>query len=248
MSQEAQSPTPHQQPPSPSGPTTSELLREPPPVRKDTARQHELQDPSSPTKPSKLFRTQSGLQMPLIDIGDSFLAVPVSLNGMSVLADPKEVEEAPVERVVQIADPKEVEEAPVERVVQIADPKEVEEAPVERVVQIADPKEFEEALSGVHRVVQIAGPKEVEEAQPTPNTTDKGKARKDPHTSSDKPPLDPKKCPLMRSIRKKGSKSDISSLLTAPPACRKLDIDPAKSDDKENAMCPLEYGIFVMDD
>ena len=182
MSQEAPSPTPHQQPPSPppspSGPTTSELRREPPPVRKDTARQHELQDPSSPKKPSKLFRTQSGLQMPLIDIGDSFLAVPVSLNGMSVLADPTEVEEA----------------------------------------------------------------------LPTPNTTDKGKGRKDPNTSSDKPPLDPKKCPLMRSSRKKGSKSDVSSLLTAPPACRKLDIDPAKSDDKENAMCPLEYGIFVMDD
>ena len=238
MSQEAPSPTPHQQPPSPppspSGPTTSELRREPPPVRKDTARQHELQDPSSPTKPSKLFRTQSGLQMPLIDIGDSFLAVPVSLNGMSVLADPKEVEEAPVERVVQIADPKEV-----------------EESMSQRVVQIADPKEVEEALSGVHRVVQFADPKdpkEVEEALPTPNTTDKGKGRKDPNTSSDKPPLDPKKCPLMRSSRKKGSKSDVSSLLATPPACRKLDIDPAKSDDKENAMCPLEYGIFVMDD
>jgi hypothetical protein len=46
----------------------------------------------------------------------------------------------------------------------------------------------------------------------------------------------------MSSSRKKGSKSDISSILTTPPACRKLDIDYKENTD------PLEYGVFVMDD
>jgi hypothetical protein len=41
-----------------------------------------------------LCRTESGIQMPALDIGDSFLSMPVDLKGMSVLADPKEVEEA----------------------------------------------------------------------------------------------------------------------------------------------------------
>lgn len=79
--------------PSPDGPTTTELLREPPPVRKSVVRcLHELQCPSSPTKPSKLCRTESGI--PPLDLGDSVLSMPVDLKGMSVLADPKEFAEA----------------------------------------------------------------------------------------------------------------------------------------------------------
>jgi hypothetical protein len=50
--------------PSPEGCTTNELRQEPPPVKppvKKTAARclHELQDPSSPPKPRKLYRTES---------------------------------------------------------------------------------------------------------------------------------------------------------------------------------------------
>jgi hypothetical protein len=79
--------------PSPDGPTTADLIREPPPVRKSVVRcLHELQSPSSPTKPHKLCRTESGI--PALDLGDSVLSMPVDLKGMSVLADPKEFAEA----------------------------------------------------------------------------------------------------------------------------------------------------------
>ena len=87
----------HTQPspkPSPDGPTSREVLFEPPPVRKPAARRlHELQDPSSPIKARKLFRTDSVIEMAPIDIGESVLAVPVDLNGMSFTLDPKEFDE-----------------------------------------------------------------------------------------------------------------------------------------------------------
>ena len=90
----------HAQPspkPSPNGPTTRDVLFEPPPVRKPAARRlHELQDPTSPIKAAKLFRTDSTIDfVPInilpIDIGESVLAVPVDLNSMSL--DPKEFDE-----------------------------------------------------------------------------------------------------------------------------------------------------------
>ena len=92
----------HAQPspkPSPNGPTTRDVLFEPPPVRKPAARRlHELQDPTSPIKAAKLFRTDSTIDlvpinMPPIDIGESVLAVPVDLNSMSFMLDPKEFDE-----------------------------------------------------------------------------------------------------------------------------------------------------------
>lgn len=64
--------------PSPEGCTTNELRQEPPPVKppvKKTAARclHELQDPSSPTKPRKLYRTQStyGAPIPSLILGVS---------------------------------------------------------------------------------------------------------------------------------------------------------------------------------
>ncbi len=70
---------------SPQAPTSSLLspppaltssLHSPPPVRKPSAVRclRELQNQASPTKPSKLRRTESGLPMPAVDI------VPVDLN------------------------------------------------------------------------------------------------------------------------------------------------------------------------
>jgi hypothetical protein len=61
-------------------------------------RLHELQDPTSPIKAAKLFRTDStidlaAINMPPIDIGESVLAVPVDLNSMSFMLDPKEFDE-----------------------------------------------------------------------------------------------------------------------------------------------------------
>ena len=58
--------------PSPEGCTTRELRQQPPPVKKPAARcLHELQDPSSPTKPRKLYRTEStyGAPIPSLDLG-----------------------------------------------------------------------------------------------------------------------------------------------------------------------------------
>jgi hypothetical protein len=92
----------HAQPspkPSPNGPTTRDVLFEPPPVRKPAARRlHELQDPTSPIKACKFFRTDStidlaAINMPPIDIGESVLAVPDDLNSMSFMLDPKEFDE-----------------------------------------------------------------------------------------------------------------------------------------------------------
>jgi hypothetical protein len=92
----------HAQPspkPSPNGPTTRDVLFEPPPVRKPAARRlHELQDPSSPIKGHKLYRTDSTIDlapinMAPIDIGESVLAVPVDLNSMSFMLDPEEFDE-----------------------------------------------------------------------------------------------------------------------------------------------------------
>jgi hypothetical protein len=72
-----------------------DVLFEPPPVKKPAARRlHELQDPASPVKARKLFRTESGIELPLIDLGESVLAVPVNLNGMSFLADAKDTDES----------------------------------------------------------------------------------------------------------------------------------------------------------
>jgi hypothetical protein len=90
----AQSPTKPSPKPSPDGPTSRDLLFEPPPVKKPAARRlHELQDPASPVKARKLFRTESGIELPPIDLGESVLAVPVNLNGMSFLADAKDTHE-----------------------------------------------------------------------------------------------------------------------------------------------------------
>jgi len=62
--------------PSPEGCTTNELRQEPPPVKppvKKTAARclHELQDPSSPPKPRKLYRTEStyGAPIPSLILG-----------------------------------------------------------------------------------------------------------------------------------------------------------------------------------
>ena len=62
--------------PSPEGCTTNELRQEPPPVKppvKKTAARclHELQDPSSPPKPRKLYRTEStyGAPIPSLSLG-----------------------------------------------------------------------------------------------------------------------------------------------------------------------------------
>ena len=90
----AQSPTKPSPKPSPDGPTSRDLLFEPPPVKKPAARRlHELQDPASPVKARKLFRTESGIELPPIDLGESVLAVPVNLNGMSFVADVNETHE-----------------------------------------------------------------------------------------------------------------------------------------------------------
>lgn len=67
--------------PSPAGPTSSELLPEPSAPKKSVARcLHELQDPSSPTKPRKLCRTESMLYVPVLNLGDAVLSVPVSMD------------------------------------------------------------------------------------------------------------------------------------------------------------------------
>ena len=58
--------------PSPEGCTTNELRQQPPPVKKAAARcLHELQDPTSPTKPRKLYRTEStyGAPIPSLNLG-----------------------------------------------------------------------------------------------------------------------------------------------------------------------------------
>ena len=91
----AQSPTKPSPKPSPDGPMSRDVLFEPPPVKKPAARRlHELQDPASPIKARKLFRTESGIELPPIDLGESVLAVPVNLNGMSFLADAKDTDES----------------------------------------------------------------------------------------------------------------------------------------------------------
>lgn len=67
--------------PSPDGPTSSELLPEPSAPKKSVARcLHELQDPSSPAKPRKLCRTESMLYVPVLNLGDAVLSVPVSMD------------------------------------------------------------------------------------------------------------------------------------------------------------------------
>ena len=66
--------------PSPEGPTTT--LKAPPPVRKSSVVRclHELQNPASPTKPRKLCRTESVINIPVISLGDSLILMPIDLN------------------------------------------------------------------------------------------------------------------------------------------------------------------------
>ena len=91
MSQSSPKPSPKPSPqpspkPSPVGP--SSVLADPPPVKKRVVRRlHELQDPASPVKPFKLCRTESNLEPPPINLGESVLSVPVDLHGMSFICD-----------------------------------------------------------------------------------------------------------------------------------------------------------------
>ena len=58
--------------PTPEGCTTNELRQQPPPVKRAAVRcLHELQSPSSPTKPRKLYRTEStyGAPIPSLNLG-----------------------------------------------------------------------------------------------------------------------------------------------------------------------------------
>jgi hypothetical protein len=68
--------------PSPEGPTSSQTMDGPPPVKKSAAARclHELQDPASPTKPRKLCRTDSLVNMPVVSLPDSVVFVPIDLN------------------------------------------------------------------------------------------------------------------------------------------------------------------------
>ena len=58
--------------PTPEGCTTNELRQQPPPVKRAAVRcLHELQSPSSPPKPRKLYRTEStyGAPIPSLNLG-----------------------------------------------------------------------------------------------------------------------------------------------------------------------------------
>ena len=81
--------------PSPVGPSSSELLPEPSAPKKSVSRcLHELQDPSSPTKPRKLCRTESMLYVPVLNLGDAVLSVPVSMDHVHPLPVDVKFEEA----------------------------------------------------------------------------------------------------------------------------------------------------------
>lgn len=165
--------------PSPDGPPS--ILFEPPPVKKPVARRlHELQDPNSPTKAPKLMRTESFIDIVPIDLGESFLSVPVDLNGMSFMTDPKELDEA------------------------------------------------------------------------TSNMYDtKGKAPKDPYSSSsnDKPPLDPRNCPLLLTSRKKNkSPNSLADILNTPPTTKSAPGDkktPSSSRGKCSRISQSHDNVFL---
>jgi hypothetical protein len=69
--------------PSPDGPTSSELLAEPSAPKKSVSRcLNELQNPSSPTKPRKLCKTESMVHMPVLHLGDAVLTTPIALDNV----------------------------------------------------------------------------------------------------------------------------------------------------------------------
>jgi hypothetical protein len=69
--------------PSPDGPTSSELLAEPSAPKKSVSRcLQELQNPSSPTKPRKLCKTESMLHIPVLNIGDAVLTTTIGIDNV----------------------------------------------------------------------------------------------------------------------------------------------------------------------
>ena len=176
--------------PSPDGPTS--VLADPPPVKKRAARRlHELQDPSSPVKPFKLCRTESNLEPPPINLGESVLSVPVDLHGMSFICD-LELDAIILEKI------------DVNEELAIHDsngkaPKDQDEL---------DARDAKDKVQDVERK-QPADKDPQDEAGPSGSS------------NNDKPPIDPRNCPLLRSSRPKSKKEksgEISFLLATPVA------------------------------
>jgi hypothetical protein len=181
-------------------------------VKKRAARRlHELQDPSSPVKPFKLCRTESNLEPPPINLGESVLAVPVDLHGMSFICD-LELDAIILEKI-------DVNEELATHDSNGKAPKDQAE-PDARDSNGKAPKDQDEP--------DARDSKDLERKQPADNDTQdeagpsgSSDSTTDCNQTNDNTPLDPRNCPLLLSSRPKSKKDksgDISFLLATPVA------------------------------
>ena len=198
MSQSSPKPSPSGTPkPSPDGPTS--VLADPPPVKKRAARRlHELQDPSSPVKPFKLCRTESNLEPPPINLGESVLSVPVDLHGMSFICD-LELDAIILEKI------------------------DVNEELATQDSNGKAPKDQDEpdACDSKDKVQDVEPQPADNDTQDEAGPSGSSNSTTDCKQTNDNTPLDPRNCPLLLSSRPKSKKDksgDISFLLATPVA------------------------------
>ena len=214
MSQSSPKPSPKPSPqpspkPSPVGP--SSVLTDPPPVKKRVVRRlHELQDPASPVKPFKLCRTESNLEPPPINLGESVLSVPVDLHGMSFICD-LELDAIILEKIdvneelaSQDLDPKGKQPADKDN---SSTPKTNDKQPADKD-NSSTPKTNDKQPADKDKQPADKDPEDEAGPSSTPKT-------------SDKPAIDARKCPLLLSSRPKSKKDksgDLPFLLATPVA------------------------------
>jgi hypothetical protein len=212
--------------PSPEAPTSS--LHSPPPVRKPSAARClcELQNQASPTKPSKLLRTESGLPMPAVFLSQSADIVPVDLNSCLTDALPFDSVIQDLEAVLDQYEPD--------------DPKGKRPMHTQPEDPVANDTE-EEALDGEPK------DKTTMDIEANANDNDANDAKPAPSA--------PKRT-LLSTMRKKGEKgvtgsssaynsARLAAILDTPATSRKVAFDPRVS--PEANIFDIAYGLYETD-
>lgn len=210
--------------PSPQAPTST--LHSPPPVRKSSVVRclSELQNPASPTKPRKLCRTESGIQMPAISLGDSAVIVPVDLNSCMT-------EALPFASVIQDLD------AVLDEHYQSDDPNGKRPMPT-------DPR-GKQPSQAVDKDTNDTEDESVD-------GDSKDKARMDIDAKPGPCPAKCTLLSTMRKKGVTGSSSaynslSIADILATPPTSKKMPFDPKVTPDAKSVF-DVDYGLFENDD
>jgi hypothetical protein len=219
---------------SPQAQTSS--LSSPPPVRKSSTVRclHELQNQASPTKPRKLARTESGIQMPAIILSESALIMPVDLN--SCLTEP-----LPFDKVIQDLD------AVLDEHYDSGDPKGKRPMPT-------DPRR-KEHMQPTDAKDPVANDTEDESLDGEP----RDKTTMDIDANDAKPPPSAAKCTLLSTMRKKGvtgsssayNSASITDILDTPSTSKKMPFDARVTPDAKSNFdvdFGLAFGLYENDD